>query len=165
MACGLKNPRDLDLRQGPLAAQRSYEQLKERTPLLAGLAGAILVSFLFATWAELRALGREHEVLTTAMAALSRDVLGEETVDPERVHELLETGGGRAVTDPMPHADAFDMLVGISEAIPMSTSRPPSTAPKSTNIIGSVPGPNCSCANTFSKCPGTELRPSTSNRR
>jgi general secretion pathway protein L len=54
------------------------------------------------------------------LAALSRDVLGEETEDPERARELLETGGGRAVSDPMPHADAFDILVGLSETIPMS---------------------------------------------
>ena len=120
LAAGLKQPRDLDLRQGSLAFERGHEFVKEKAPLLTGLAGAIVVSFLFATWAELSALSREHEVLTTSLAALSRDVLGEETEDPERARELLETGGGRAVSDPMPHADAFDMLVGLSETIPMA---------------------------------------------
>ena len=120
LAAGLKQARDLDLRQGALAFERGHEFVKEKAPLLTGLAGAIVVSFLFATWAQLRALSREHEVLTASLAAISRDVLGEETEDPERARELLDTGGGRAVSDPMPHADAFDVLVGLSETIPMT---------------------------------------------
>ncbi len=120
LAAGLKQGRDLDLRQGSMAFERGHEFVKEKAPLLTGLVGAIVVSFLFATWAELSGLSREHEVLATTLATLSRDVLGEETEDPERATELLETGGERAVSDPMPHADAFDMLIGLSETIPMT---------------------------------------------
>ena len=47
-------------------------------------------------------------------------MLGEETQDAAYALELLERAGGNALTDPMPHADAFDILTGISEAIPMS---------------------------------------------
>ena len=120
LAAGLKQARDLDLRQGSVAFERGHEFVKEKAPLLTGLAGAIVVSFLFATWAELRGLSREREVLTASLAGLSQEVLGEGTEDPERARELLETGGGRAVSDPMPHVDAFDVLVGLSKTIPMT---------------------------------------------
>jgi general secretion pathway protein L len=120
LAAGLKKPTDPDLRQGGLTYQRSLEAFKERAPLLLGLAGAVLVSFLFAMWAQFRSLSREQEVLETALAAVSEDVLGEETTDPERALDLLEHGDGRDLSDPMPHADAFDVMVGISEAIPMT---------------------------------------------
>jgi len=47
-----RRPRDLDLRQGPLASERGFGFLKERAPVLVGLSGAIAVSFAFATWAS-----------------------------------------------------------------------------------------------------------------
>src|SRR6188768_1027720 len=66
---------DLNLRSGPLAFQRGFSFLKERAPLLAGLVGATLVSFLFSSWADMHALSREHEDLTKALAVRSQQVL------------------------------------------------------------------------------------------
>lgn len=111
-------PRDLDLRQGPLAQQRSLLFLQEKLPLLSGLAGAILVSFLFATWAERQVVQREGEVLEETLRALSRDVLGKEETDPELVLAALETAGEENA-DPMPHADAFDVMIELSRGLPM----------------------------------------------
>ena len=52
LALGLRGrARDLDLRRGELAYQRSYTFLKEKAPLLGALGATILVSFFFATWA------------------------------------------------------------------------------------------------------------------
>ncbi len=121
LALGLSGrPSDLDLRQGPLGFQRGYGFIKEKIPLLSGLAAAILISFLFSTWAELRGIERENEVLTAALGSLSTDVLGETTEDPAVATELLDRLQRMDEPDPMPRADAFDVLVQISNAIPMS---------------------------------------------
>ncbi len=111
-------PQDLNLRQGELSYQRGYGFLKEKVPLLSGLAAAIVISFAFASWAEYRALDREQQVLAGALVRLSGEILGEETEDPARVEELLSGTGRRSDADPMPHADAFDAIVSISSVIP-----------------------------------------------
>lgn len=121
LALGLRGrARDLDLRRGELAYQRSYTFLKEKAPLLAALGATILVSFFFATWAELRSLGREHDALAQELASASKEALGEETDDADRVKELLENAASRAEVDPMPHFDGFDLMVELSKAVPAS---------------------------------------------
>ncbi|MBN2196581.1 MAG: pilus assembly protein PilM [Polyangiaceae bacterium] len=111
-------PRDLDLRQGPLAEQRGLLFLQEKAPLLTGLVGAIIVSFLFATWAERQLVDREGIVLNETLRALSQEVLGKEMEDPDAVLEALG-GAGEENADPMPHADAFDVMLELSRGIPM----------------------------------------------
>jgi len=113
---------DLNLRSGPLAYQRGFGFLKERAPLLLGLAAATLVSFLFASWADLHALSREHEDLVKALAAESKQALGEELTDPAAVAESIERAKTKEEPDPMPHMDAFDVVVELSNAIPMSVT-------------------------------------------
>lgn len=113
-----QRPRPLNLRQGPLAYERGYGFLRERVPLLAGLGSVILVSFLFATWAEMRSLDREHETLEGALAQVSKDVLGEETRDAAHAVELLDKGPGGADEDPLPRADSFDVLAKLADGVP-----------------------------------------------
>jgi general secretion pathway protein L len=121
LAAGLiGRPRDPDLRRGDLAYQRGFGFLKDKLPLLSGLGAAIVISFAFSTWAQLRSIEREQEVLGKALATLSTDVLGEEATDPEQARELLERARGMEESDPMPHMDAFDVIVEISKVIPMS---------------------------------------------
>ncbi|MEI9939415.1 MAG: pilus assembly protein PilM [Pseudomonadota bacterium] len=123
LAAGLSGkPVDLNLRSGPLAYQRGFGFLKERAPLLAGLVAATLVSFLFASWADLHALAREHDDLVKALAAQSKQELGEELTDPAAVAESIERAKSKEEPDPMPHMDAFDVMVGLSKAIPMSVT-------------------------------------------
>jgi general secretion pathway protein L len=111
---------DLNLRSGPLAFQRGYGILKEKAPLLTGLAAALTVSFVFASWAELRALGHERELLSQALEAQTQNALGEGTNDPGRVEELLSRAKSKDELDPMPHMDAFDVMVEISNDVPTS---------------------------------------------
>ena len=112
--------RDLDLRRAGLAYQRGYGFLKEKIPLLVGLIAAIVVSFAFATWAEMKALTRDQEVLEKSLAGLTKDVLGEEVTDPEEAISLLERAQSKREENPMPHMDAFGVMVEISNAIPIS---------------------------------------------
>jgi len=112
--------RDLDLRRGPLEFQRGFGFLKEKLPVLSGLGAAIAISFVFSNWAEMRALDREHEMLAAQLAAVSKEVLGEEVTDAESATEALTRAQAPDEADPMPTVDAFDVIVEMSKVIPMS---------------------------------------------
>jgi general secretion pathway protein L len=119
LALGLRGrPKDLDLRRGALSYQRGFAFMKERAPLLAALAGTILLSFFFSTWAELRSLNHENKRLGAELSALSKEALAEDSSDPDHIRELLDTAAARAEVDPMPHIDGFDVMVELSRAVP-----------------------------------------------
>lgn len=119
LAVGLAGrARGLDLRRGPLEAERSYPFLREKVPLLAGLGAVILVSFGFSVVAEMRSLDAERESLVAQLASTTKEVFGEETDDPDKARVLLEQGPGAGDEDPMPRVDAFDVMVALSEAVP-----------------------------------------------
>jgi general secretion pathway protein L len=121
VALGLgARPRDPDLRQGPLGFQRGYAFLKEKAPILSGLLTAILISFGFSAWSESKALAREQESLVEELGQVTKLVLGEEVTEVEPARELLQKRRALEDTDPMPHMDAFDVLVEISNAIPQA---------------------------------------------
>jgi general secretion pathway protein L len=110
----------LNLRKGPLAFERGFAWVKEKVPLLAGLAAVILVSFLFSAWAQLYAKSKEKVVLENALALVTKDVLNEETRVAARASELLNAQTAISDEDPLPHADSFDVMVKLSELIPPS---------------------------------------------
>ncbi|HEY3494546.1 MAG TPA: pilus assembly protein PilM [Polyangiaceae bacterium] len=112
----------VDLRRGPLTFQRGFSFLKEKAPLLIGLAGAVLVSFLFAVWAELRAVGKDFEAATSELERTTLAAFEQATSDPEEAQNLLEQAKNPAESDPMPRMDAFDVMVEISKAVPASVT-------------------------------------------
>jgi general secretion pathway protein L len=119
VALGLgSRPKDPDLRRGPLAFQRGYAFLKEKAPLLSGLTTAFLISVMFSTWAEMRSLEKQHEVLAAQLANVTRVVLGQEVSEPEAAMELLQKKRSSEEADPMPYMDAFDVVVEISKSVP-----------------------------------------------
>lgn len=121
LALGLgPRPVSLNLRRGGLAFERGMAWIKDRVPLLAGLGAVILVSFLFSAWAQLYAKSKEKATLEAALAIVSKEVLGEETTSAERAKELLAQQTSLNDEDPLPHADAFDVMVKLSEQIPQS---------------------------------------------
>jgi len=120
LALGLTRPLGLDLRKGPLAYERGYAWIKEKIPMLAGLGAVIAVSFLFQACAQLYATGKDKTALEGALGIVSKEVFGEETLDPDRANDLLAKDTAGADEDPMPHADAFDVMVKLSEDIPQS---------------------------------------------
>jgi general secretion pathway protein L len=121
LAVGLgPRPIGLNLRKGPLAFERGFAWVKEKVPLLAGLAAVILVSFLFSAWAQLYAKSKEKAVLEDALAIVTKDVLNEETRASSRANELLASQTSSSDEDPLPHADSFDVMVRLSELIPPS---------------------------------------------
>ncbi len=110
----------LDLRRGPLAYERGFAWVREKVPVLAGLAATIAVSFFFSAWAQLHAASNDREVLEKALATVSKEVLGEEVTSAARATELLGQQTSINDEDPLPHADAFDVMVKLSEDIPQS---------------------------------------------
>jgi general secretion pathway protein L len=119
LALGLAGrARGHNLRRGALEAERSYPFLREKIPMLSGLAAVIAVSFGFSTIAEVRALDAEREMLGARLAVASRDVLGEEISEPDKAKALLESGPGKADEDPLPRIDGFDVMVQLSKAVP-----------------------------------------------
>lgn len=118
-ALGLRGKaRGLDLRQGPLTLQRSYGYLKEKTPVLAGLLGAVVISFGFSLWAESASISREREALTGQLSEVTAQVLGTALDDPDVVEDVVQRRTLGSEKDPMPPKDAFDMLLMLSEVIP-----------------------------------------------
>ena len=110
----------LDLRRGPLAFERGFAWVKERIPILTALSVVVLVSLIFSAWAQLYSASKEKETLETALGLVTKDVLGEETTSAARAQELLELNTGSADDDPLPHADAFDVMVKLAEHVPQS---------------------------------------------
>jgi general secretion pathway protein L len=110
----------LDLRRGPLAYERGFAWVREKVPMLAGLGATILVSFFFSGWAQLHAAANDREVLEKALSTVSREVLGEEVTSAARATELLNQQTSISDEDPLPHSDAFDVMVKLSEDIPQS---------------------------------------------
>lgn len=112
----------VDLRRGPLTFQRGFSFLKEKAPVLIGLGGAVLVSFLFAVWAELRAVGKDLEAATAELERTTLSAFEHATSDPEEAQNLLEQAKNPGESDPMPRLDAFDVMVEISKAVPTSVT-------------------------------------------
>ena len=110
----------LNLRRGALSYERGFAWMRDKVPMLAGLAAVIFVSFAFSSWAKMHALSKEKTTFEAALATVSKDVLGEETSSAQRVQELLAAQTAAIDEDPMPHADAFDVMVKLSEDIPQS---------------------------------------------
>jgi general secretion pathway protein L len=110
----------MNLRRGPLAFERGFSWVRERIPLLAGLAAVILVSFVFSGWARLHAVHSERDALVGALGTVTQDVLGSQASSAQEAQDLLTKEVALTDEDPMPHADAFDVMVRLSQAVPSS---------------------------------------------
>ena len=67
LALGLgPRPLDLDLRKGPLAFERGFAWVRDKIPVLAGLAMVVLVSFFFSAWAQLHGTSLDQDTLEKA---------------------------------------------------------------------------------------------------
>ena len=119
LALSLTSRDGLNLRQGPLAYERGYAWLRERIPVLVGLGAAIVVSVVFSSCTGIYAASKDRTALEGALSSVTGEVFGEPTTSADRAQELLAAQSA-IEEDPMPHADAFDVMVRLSEHIPQS---------------------------------------------
>jgi general secretion pathway protein L len=110
----------LDLRRGPLSFERGFAWVRERVPVLAGLAAVIAFSFVFSAWARLHEVHAARATLEAALGTVTKEVLGTEATTAQDAQDLLAKEAALSDEDPMPHADAFDVMVQLSQAIPSS---------------------------------------------
>jgi general secretion pathway protein L len=108
----------MNLRRGGLSFERGFAWVRERIPVLAGLAAVILVSFVFSAWARLHAVHKERDALRGALGIVTRDVLGTEATSADEAQDLLSKEAALTDEDPLPHFDGFDVMVSLSQAIP-----------------------------------------------
>lgn len=110
----------MNLRRGALAYERGFGWVRERVPVLAGLAAVILVSFVFSAWARLHTVHKDRDALQEALGQVTKEVLGTEATTAQDAQDLLTKATSLGDEDPMPHADAFDVMVYLSNAVPTS---------------------------------------------
>jgi general secretion pathway protein L len=108
----------MNLRRGPLAYERGFSWVREKVPVLGGLAAVILVSFVFSAWARIYSIHHERTTLENALSAVTKEVLGTEATTASDAQDLLSKEIGLTDDDPMPHADGFDVMVDLSSAVP-----------------------------------------------
>jgi general secretion pathway protein L len=113
-------PQDMNLRKGPLAFERGFAWIKEKIPALVSIGAVIALAFFLSVLVELLALAKERSTLEAALTTVTQEVLGEGTASAERVTELLQKEAALTDEDPLPHADAMDVMARISESIPQS---------------------------------------------
>jgi general secretion pathway protein L len=82
------------------------------------LAAVIVVSFVFSAWARLHEVHVERGVLEAVLGSVTKEVLGAEATTAQDAQDLLTKEAALSDEDPMPHADAFDVMVHLSEAVP-----------------------------------------------
>jgi general secretion pathway protein L len=110
----------LNLRRGPLSFERGFAWVRERIPVLAGLAAVLLVSFVFSGWSRIYEAHSERDTLQAALATVTKEVLGTEASSAQDAQDLLAKEAALSDEDPMAHADGFDIMVRLSLAIPSS---------------------------------------------
>ncbi|MBL8683662.1 MAG: hypothetical protein JNK05_31110 [Myxococcales bacterium] len=117
---GVSKSSRVDLRKGPLAVQGNVTILRERAPLLAALAGAVMLTWVGATTARYYASASERDRLTAALAVVTQEVFEERITDPQ-VAIAKARGSGETLQDPLPPSDAFDVIGTLSSKIPEGT--------------------------------------------
>ena len=107
-----------DFRQGELSFARGYGFVKDRAPLLSVLGVLLVLSFVFATWAEGRALEAEKTSLEASLELLTQDTFGKKIADPDEAESELDRLRKAKPEDPMPYLDGFGVAVAIAETLP-----------------------------------------------
>ncbi len=107
-----------DLRRGELSYERGFAWVREKAPALIGFGVALTLSLCLSSVARLHVLSVQQESLQRHLGDSTEQVFGERTDSPSRAKELVDDQTGTNEEDPMPHADGFDVMVRLSEAIP-----------------------------------------------
>ncbi len=108
----------IDLRRGDLAFKGDYEFLKRRIGWVVACTLAIVLSWIFTSYAQYSALADTVEIKKAALGEKTKQLF---TTPVFKYDEIVKKLGGEKVTQaPIPPTDAFDVLVELSKRIPPS---------------------------------------------
>lgn len=105
----------IDARQGEFAAKQTMTAVRQHLPLIAGCAAALLLAFMFSSYARYTVLEERRAQLQDELARVTERYFGTEARTAEAAQRLLTTGS--EYDDPMPVFDAYDALAAISSSI------------------------------------------------
>ncbi len=114
----LQRSQRINLRQGELSFRGDYEFLKRRIAWAAGCLLAILLAWIFSSYAEYRLLADKAETQRKELTEITTRIFNKPVVDRLEIERLL--GGKQIKKAPMPEIDAFDIIVELSRRIPTS---------------------------------------------
>jgi hypothetical protein len=110
----------IDLRKGDLALSRGTQVLREKALVLGLAAFSVVASWGFATYTRYTELRSERERLSQVLARVTLDTFGQRVTDPARARSMARGGGAETETNPVPAADALDVIGVLSARIPES---------------------------------------------
>lgn len=116
-ARGLGRSKRVDLRKGPLAVSGGAQVLRERAPYLVAAAVAMVAFWGVATWARYQGLAAERTRLQETLRAVTQEVYGQAVDDPDLAMSRARGESRTDDLDPMPAADAYDVLGVLSQRI------------------------------------------------
>jgi Tfp pilus assembly PilM family ATPase len=111
----LARGKHLDVRIGEFAAKQTMTALRQHLPLLASCAAAVVVAFVFSSYARYSVLEARQQQLEAELGRVTRQYFGTEARSADQAVRLLERG--IQANDPMPQFDAYDALSAISGSI------------------------------------------------
>lgn len=114
---GMSRGARLDLRKGALAVGGGGEVFREHAPQMLAAAAAVVLFWGIATWARYQGLVTERDRLQATLLQVTREAFGEPVDDPVRAMSMARGQNGGEETDPMPAADAFDVMGVLSTRI------------------------------------------------
>lgn len=114
---GIARGRRMDLRRGPLAIGGGAEVLREKAPQLLGAAASIVMFWAMATWARYQGLMTERARLQETLLRVTQEAFNEPVDDPIRAMSMARGEGAAEDVDPMPAADAYDVMGVLSTRI------------------------------------------------
>lgn len=116
----------LNFRKGEFAYRSDLALLREKAPLFAGFAAAILLCVAGWAWATLKVLDREHDRLRQQLASESMTLFGKEIQDGHQVSSELNAAISADKGDKsVPRFSALDLLEDISKNAPEKNAAGP----------------------------------------
>jgi general secretion pathway protein L len=107
-----------NFRKGEFAYRSDYSFIRTKARHIVVAMFAVLCFGSLNTWASLRGLRKEHELLTARLKKATIEVFGQEKTDLHAISDELKNGPKGFGQLPIPTTTAFDLLDEISRSVP-----------------------------------------------
>jgi general secretion pathway protein L len=110
----------VSFRRGEFAYRSDFSFVRAKGRHIAVAMLAVVAFGAVNTWASLRGLRKEHDILEAKLKKASVEVFGQERMDPRAISDELKNGPKGLGQLPIPSTTAFDLLADISRGVPPS---------------------------------------------